>query len=197
MTFPFLAHLFLQGSYILLVPVIFIAQPAVALISGVFIRIGFIALIPTYAYIVCVALLGDVMWYGIGYRWGKPFAHRFGPYFGITKAHVHTVTEMFHAHPNRILLFSKLTNGLGFAIVVLFSAGLARISFRRYMLFNFIGELVWTGCLIGVGFFFGHLYIEVNNLLGRVSLFAGLIVITACVIAFAHYVRRKIGDTLP
>lgn len=197
MTFAFVAHLFLQGSYIILIPIIFIAQPAVALLSGVFIRLGYISFPLTYAYIVCVALTGDMLWYAIGYRYGESFTKRFGPHFGITERHVHTVTRLFHTYPNRILFISKITNGLGFAIVVLFSAGLARIPFRRYMLFNLIGEMAWTGSLIGIGYFFSHLYITVNNVLGRVSLFATFIITIVCVIAIAHYIRKKISEAMP
>ncbi len=186
-----LAALILQYRYAALVPLAFITQPAVALLTGVLIRYGYFDLLPAYLAVVSGAVLGDIMWYYIGYHFGDRFARRFGRYFGMTEAKIETVKHIFNRHDSRILILSKVTNGLGLAVVTLFTAGLSRISFSRYVLFNAIGEGIWTGSLIGIGILFSQLYDQVNGVLGKLSVLGLFVLATAAFIAFVRYLYAR------
>ncbi len=137
-------------------------------------------------------LIGDIIWYSIGYKVGRKFAARFGKYFGITEKNIVNFEKMFHNHKDTILVVSKLTTGFGFATVVLFTAGLVKIPFRRYITINIIGQFVWTALLLFVGYSFAHLYVTFNNIFARSSLIAGAIILIFFIVRYARYMRRKL-----
>ncbi len=166
--------------------------PIIMMLAGVFIRLNFIDLIPAFFALMVGDLIGDIGWYWIGRRWGRPFIAKFGRFFSITEKHVITLEKFFHLYHEKILIVSKLTTGFGFAPLVLFTAGLSNTPFRRYLLINSIGELFWTGLLVSIGFFFTDLYVHVNNLLGRVAMFAGIVIIAIIIFGFGKYIRSKI-----
>jgi len=184
--------LILQYKYFVMVPLIPFAQPFVGMIGGLLSRLDIMELSVVYTVLVGVALVGDMVWYWVGYRWGERFARRFGRFVSVTPAHVAQTKKIFHRYHAPILLVSKVTNGFGFAIVTLFTAGLTKVPFGRYMLFNTVGELVWAGIIVSIGYFFGEAYLRVHDLFGRATLTVFFILFILVTMGFGVYVRRKL-----
>lgn len=157
------------------------------MLVGVAIRVGTLDLIPAYLAVMSGELIGDAIWYGIGYQWGEPFANRFGKYVGIDKSHIELAKRLFEKHDRRILLSSKLTTGFGFAIPILFTAGMTRMSFWRYMLANISGQFFWSGGLIAVGYFFGDWYLRVNNVFEKATVVTIAIIAVFAALGFVKY----------
>lgn len=161
------------------------------LIFGVLIKLGYFGFIPVYLALISGNLIGDVVWYYIGFMWGHKFIGRFGKNFGITEDEVTKVTETFHKHKYPILFVSKITNGFGFALVVLITAGIVRIPFALYMVVNIIGQFIWAGMLIGIGYFFSDLYLQIDTILGRVMVIIGFIIILIIFLKYRKYLKDK------
>jgi membrane protein DedA with SNARE-associated domain len=184
--------LILQYKYLVMVPLIPFAQPLVGMVAGLLARLGLMELWVVYVVLVTVALAGDIMWYWVGYHWGERFVGRFGRFFAVTPGHVESVKHIFNRYHAPILLVSKVTNGFGLAIVTLFTAGLTRIPFGRYMLLNTVGELVWAAMIVAIGYFFGEAYVRVHDLFGRATLTALFILFILALIGVGVYTRRRI-----
>jgi len=165
--------------------------PVLSMVLGVLIRLGCFDFLPAYTALMTGDLIGDVAWYWIGYHFGHRFVGRFGKYFGVTEDGVARMARLFHRYKYRILFLSKISNGLGLALVTLTTAAMVRIPFRIYMAVNLLGQLVWTGFLLGIGYFFSNLYVEINNVFGRVSVVAVAVVILAALSRYQKYLRRK------
>ncbi len=185
-------ELLLQYKYVIMVPLTLVAQPIVGMTAGLFARLGYLEVVPVYLIVLCTALVGDAGWYWVGYHYGERFARRFGHWFSITPAHITQVKKIFHQYHAPILFISKIVNGLGFAIAVLFTAGLTRVPFKRYMLFNLIGESIWSGVVVAVGYYFGEAYLQVHDVLGRVTLITISALVLLLMIGFGRYFRKRI-----
>lgn len=168
--------------------------PWLSLILGVLIRLGFFLFWPVYAALMAGDLIGDVVWYHIGRKYGHGFIARHGARFGITEGGVERMSGLFHKHKDWVLFVSKISNGFGLALVTLMTAGMVRIPFWRYMLINFIGQFIWTGLLVGIGYFFSHMYLTVNNLLGRMALIAFTVLAAAAVWRLWRTMKEKAGE---
>jgi len=179
--------------YVVLYILAFIEGHIITIISGLFIRLGDLSIIPTASAIILGNLTGDVLLYWAGYRWGEKFVLSWGKYFSITDQSIATAKRIFEKYHATILLGSKLTNGFGLAVVILFTAGMTRVSFLKYMLLNILGECMWTVILLFVGYTFGHLYITINNIFGRIFLIAFVIAIVYAFIRMSKYMRSKIS----
>jgi len=170
--------------YVFIVFFAFAEGPFLSMVFGVIVRLGYFSVMPIYLALMVGDLMGDTFWYYVGYFFGHGFIHKFGKYFNITEQNIEKITEIFHRHKHPILFISKITNGFGFGLAVLITAGLAKLPFKKYLAVNILGQFVWTGVLIGVGYFFGDLYIQINNITGR---FFIVVILTVLIIAFLRY----------
>ena len=177
--------------YLILVPAAFVWGLLVCMLVGVAIRLELLHFFPAYFCVMAGELIGDMLWYSIGYRWGERFVARFGRYVGISASQVARAETLFRKYNQRILLSSKLTNGFGFSIPILFTAGMSHLSFFRFMHANLTGQFFWSGGLIAVGYFFGDWYLRVNEVSEKVSIIAlaALLILTG--LGFARYIGKR------
>jgi len=165
--------------------------PILSMLFGVLIRFDLFPFWPVYAALMLGDLIGDVVWYYIGYHFGHRFIRRFGHRFGITEEAVERMTKFFHKYKHPILFISKITNGLGLALVTLMTAGIARIPFWKYMIVNLLGQLIWSGFLLGVGYFFSNLYVQIDNIFWRIGVVAAAAVILFLIYRLQKQLRKK------
>jgi membrane protein DedA with SNARE-associated domain len=189
-------ELILEYKYLVMVPLSLFAQPFVGMTTGFFARLGLMELGVVYAVLVLTALAGDMVWYWVGYHWGERFAKRFGRFVSVTPKHIREVKQFFHTYHDSILLISKVTNGFGLAIVTLFTAGLTRVPFGRYMAINLVGEGVWSAIIVGIGYFFGEAYLRVNDVFGRATLVVAFGLFLLLMIGASKYIRRRLEKKL-
>lgn len=169
-----------------------IEGPILSMIFGVLIKLGYFTFWPAYISLMLGDLFGDTIWYYVGRRYGHGFIKRFGKYVSVTEENVTKVTEVFHRHRYKILFISKISNGLGLSMVTLLTAGMIRIPFFRYLLTNLTGQFIWSGLLIGVGYFFSNLYVQVDTWMGRVSIVISFFVLLWLFMGYKKYLKNKI-----
>lgn len=179
--------LILEYRYAILVPVALVAGFPTGMAVGVAIKLGYLEFFLAYACIMLGELIGDVGWYWIGYRWGEAFSKKYGRFVGLSPQHIDEAKRLFAHYDQRILVSSKLTTGFGFAIPILFTAGMTRMSFWRYMRANLGGQFFWSGGLIAIGYFFSDLYENVSSVEGRVSTIGIAILFLLAVFGFCKF----------
>ena len=158
--------------------------------------IGEFDLVPLYFSLIIADLIGDIGWYCVGRFWGLPFVNKFGHFFSITEKTVQKTTTLFHKYHNRILFISKITMGFGFALVTLITAGIAKVPFKKYLIFNVSGQFIWTAILLLIGYFFGNLYYTIDKSFRDVSLVALAIIVIVLIYGFGRYVSKRLGERL-
>jgi membrane protein DedA with SNARE-associated domain len=139
--------LFFTGAYI--------EGTVVMLTGGLLLRLGVVEFWPLYAALILGDVLSDIMWYWIGYLGARRFVMRWGYLVGATPEIVAKMERRFHKYHLRILVISKLTMGFGLAVPILTTAGMLRVSFKRYCVINIVGSFIWVGFVIFVGYNFG------------------------------------------
>jgi len=192
----YLLGLILQFRYPILVPAAFLWGLLVCMLVGVAVRVGTLEFIPAYACVMAGELIGDVLWYWIGYWRGERFVKRFGGFFGVDSSHIAVAKALFKKYDQRILLSSKLTTGFGFAIPILFTAGMSRMSFWRYMRANLTGQFIWSGALIAVGYFFGDAYLKVDGVFAKITLVSLGVILILLFIGFTRYLGKRMRKNL-
>jgi len=163
----------------------------ISMLAGLLLKLGYLNFVLAYLTLMAADLIGDTGWYCVGYFGGEPFVKRFGKYFNISETEIAIISRLFHKHQDMILFVSKLTMGLGFPFITLTTAGMSKINFKRYILINFGGQLIYTGVLIAIGYFFGNLYISIGGIMGKVALAAIFVVIFILLLRFRRYIRNK------
>jgi membrane-associated protein len=177
--------------YFLIIALAFVEGPIVSMILGVLIKLGYFPFIPIYIALMVGDVLGDSTWYLVGRKWGHAFIRKFGKYVSVTEDKVEMMIRVFHKYKNHILIISKITNGFGLSLVTLIAAGMARIPFLHYFTLNLIGQFIWTGLLVGVGYFFSGLYMEINGVMGKIGVIVGFVVLIGLFLGFINYMKNR------
>jgi len=158
---PFVQQIvvFIESSkYILLFFGTIFEGPLMMLSSGLLYHLGQVEFWPVYLALIFGDLTADVAWYGVGYWGARPFFDKYGHYFSMTPEIIQKVERRFQHYSDRILVISKLTMGLGFALATLTVAGMLRVPFWRYLIINLVCGFVWTAFLFYIGYSFGNIY---------------------------------------
>lgn len=191
---PELAHLLpwlAEYRYWLIFALTIIEGPVIMTFGGFLLKLGYFSFWPLYLVLMLGDLAADALWYGVGYWGGHPFVRRYGRWFSISDAAVAKMENAFHDHQGKILFLSKITMGFGFALAILVAAGTTRVPFRRYISLNAAGQVLWTGLLMGLGYFFGNLYLVVNESLRIMAVVAFVVVLFAILMGVGRYLRTR------
>jgi membrane protein DedA with SNARE-associated domain len=179
-------------KYLLLFLGIVVEGPILMMASGVLIHMGFFNLVFAFSIIVAGDLLGDVIWYYIGYFFAEPFLRKFGKFFKLTPEVFNGAKELFYKHHEKILFISKVTIGLGISLATLMAAGATHVPFKKYLMLNFLGELILVSMLLSIGYFFGQLY---NSIAGTMKIYfivGSIVVIGSILFYFTRYIKRTV-----
>ena len=168
--------------------------PIISILLGVLIKLGFFAFAPSYAAVIAGDLFSDSVWYYVGRFFMSAFIIRFGKYFGVSEDNIVKVKHLFHKYNFPILFISKITNGFGLSLAVLLTAGTVRVPFFRFISVNFLGQFVWSGFLIALGYFFSNLYFTLDTVIGHASVFLMFGVVVAAFFGFTQYLKKKVGQ---
>ena len=181
----------LTYKYLLIFLAAIAEGPVLMTFSGFLLKVGYASFWPLYVVLMAGDLTADILWYGVGYYYAHPFVKRFGHFFGVNEALLAKTQAAFARHQKTILFLSKITMGFGFALVVLITAGMVRVPLRKYILFNALGQFVWTGLLLSVGYFFGNLYLRIDEGLRVMSVFAFVLIVFALLSGINRYLRTR------
>ena len=117
-------------------------------------------------------MIGDVILYGLGYKYGMGFVQDVGKYIGITENLVIRMEKYFEQHGGKTIFAVKSTTGLCWATFT--AAGIVKMDFKKFVKYSFLGGVVWSGFLVAMGYFYGYLWREIKQTLsgsaGRSSL---------------------------
>ena len=135
---------------------------------------------------IVAALIADHAWFIAGRRRGRLLLA------GICKLSlspdtcVRKTDDLIGRHGAPLLLVAKFIPGV--SAVAIPTAAAMGLSYRRFLLFDALGALLWAGAYVGLGMIFSR---EVQRLLDTMASFGGwaLVVLAA---AFALYVLMKL-----
>ena len=100
------------------------------------------------------ATLGDNLGYAIGFRGGRPLLERYRELLRICPAKLERCDRLFARYGAVAVLFARFVFGL--RIVAGPMAGVLRMPWKKFMLFNFLGAFLWVTVIASVGYLFGE-----------------------------------------
>lgn len=163
--------------------------PIVTVMLGSIVKLGYLNITPVLIAVMLGDVIGDITLYSLGYKYGDKAIQKVQEKIDIKDYHVEKVKKIFHKNKYLILFTSKITNGVGFSAVVLLTAGIVRIPFVYYMIANIVGQFIWSGVLLFLGYHFVGIYHQIDSATGKATyLIIGIIVIVA-IYLFMH--RKK------
>jgi len=137
-------------SYLLLILLVATEGPVSTLIGAAAAATGILDIRYVFFSAFFGNVLGDCLWYSIGYVSDIKRIHRFGSWFGLRNHHVDRLEQEMHRHATKLIALSKLAIGL--IIPTLVAAGLARVPWRRWFPLVLSIEILWTLLIVNLGY---------------------------------------------
>ncbi len=123
---------------------------------------------------ICGAILGDNVGFLIGRRGGRALAEKHGPLLGLTARRLRLFDAFFHRHGPKTVCLARFVTGLRvFGAVLAGSSGLA---WRRFLLYNATGAVVWATAIGVAGFLLAESWETLERWIGRTGVVALVVV---------------------
>ncbi|MFA6963172.1 MAG: DedA family protein [Patescibacteria group bacterium] len=94
-------------------------------------------------------LVGSWLAYWIGHRGGRPLIEKYGKYILISKHDLNLADKWFTKYGDATVFFGRLLPVI--RTYISFPAGIAKMNFKRFSIYTFLGALPWTALFAWLG----------------------------------------------
>lgn len=147
-------------------------------------RLPWIVLVGTIA-----ATLGDNLGFAVGYYGGRPLLARYQTLFRIRNRTLERGEELFARYGAVTVFFARFVFGL--RIIAGPLAGVLRMPWRKFMVFNFLGAALWVTVIAGVGYLFGQHWERLQQDVRRIDLSIAILLLVAVALLWWRSRRAK------
>jgi len=103
---------------------------------------------------IASATLGDNIGFFVGLRGGRPLLNRYRQWFRISKEAIANGERVFQRYGPATIFFARFVAGL--RVIAGPLAGILRMEWRRFAIYNFLGATVWVTVIATLGYVFGR-----------------------------------------
>jgi undecaprenyl-diphosphatase len=163
---------------------------SLVLASGFFAHQGILELFPVMLAAGLGAITGDNIGYVLGARLGREWLRRKGSRFGIRKRGLDRVEQFFQRQGPKAVFFGRF---VGFArALVPFVAGASDMPYRRFVLYDAAGAVLWTIGFVTLGYLVGASWQVAEKWISRGGLLlAGILLAVGLVVWLGRRRRRR------
>jgi len=145
-------------------------------------HLGWIIVVAT-----CATTLGGELGYAVGLHGGRPLLDRYQSFFRIPPAMMKRGERMFARYGAAAIFFARFVFGMRVFAGPL--AGVLRMKWRAFALFNFLGASVWVTCIASAGYLFGQHWRSLLRAIQRFDI--AVLIVAAAVILFLWWRYRR------
>lgn len=129
-------------------------------------------------------VVGSIPAYYVGMFGGRPLAEKYGKYVLISKKDLDMADRWFEKHGDIIIFIARLLPAV--RTFIAFPAGVAKMNMPKFIIYTFIGSLIWCWVLAYAGMKFGEHWVDLKVYFHQFH----YVIIAAGVIFLVWYVRR-------
>ncbi|MBI4019965.1 MAG: DedA family protein [Candidatus Aenigmarchaeota archaeon] len=127
--------------------------------AGAIAALGSMNVFALFALLSIAAIAGDTINYWIGHRWGVRLFSGHSRLF--RKEYLKKTEGFYRRHGGKVIVIARFIPVI--RTFAPFVAGIGRMSYGKFILYNILGGITWTAIFIFGGFFFGNLPVVREN----------------------------------
>ena len=137
---------------------------------------------------VAAATLGDNLGYAIGHYGGRPLLEKYRRFFHIFPSHIAQGERLFEKHGAVAVFFARFVFGM--RIITGPLAGVLRMHWKKFALFNFLGAAAWVAAVASAGYLFGSHWNRLVRWVGDADIV--IVIIVALIVAAVIWRARQL-----
>jgi membrane protein DedA with SNARE-associated domain len=147
-------------------------------------RLPWIILVATIA-----ATLGDNLGFALGYYGGRPLLVRYQSLFKIQNRTIERGEKLFARYGAVTIFFARFVFGM--RIIAGPLAGVLRMPWRKFMVFNFLGAALWVTVISTAGYLFGQRWERLAQDVKRFDISVAILLFLAAIFLWWRSRREK------
>lgn len=128
--------------------------------------------------------IGSIAAYVFGFYAGRPLILRYGKYILIREKHLVTAEEWFEKWGDKATFIARLLPVI--RTVISLPAGIAKMNFKKFVFYSFVGSVPWTFALAYVGYVLGSEWESIKGVFRELD----VVVVVAAIAVVIYYVYR-------
>jgi membrane protein DedA with SNARE-associated domain len=145
-------------------------------------RLPWIIVVATIA-----ATAGDNLGFALGHYGGRPLLARYQAFFRIKDATVARGESLFEKYGSLTIFFARFVFGM--RIIAGPLAGVLRMHWRRFAVFNFLGAGLWVTVISVAGYLFGQHWGRLERIVQRFDV--AVAILAVLVVAWLWWRKRR------
>jgi len=185
--------LLLKFKYAVLFPLGVVEGPVISLVVGFLINKGIFSFWIAFPILLLGDIIPDTIFYLLGFYGQKTkFVQRLISRKDFLANHLLVIERLWLDHPRKIMFFGKLTYGM--AILFLTSAGMVKLSFKKFISNAILVSVTQYGVIVLVGYLLGNSYEIASGYIKYFYYLFGIFAVVGIVGYYfvAKYAREKI-----
>ncbi|MEO9229909.1 MAG: DedA family protein [Devosia sp.] len=144
------------------------------------------------AFAAAGAIVGDSIGFWIGHKLGFPLLMRYGARIGLTESRLKLGRYMFMRHGGKVVFFGRFVTLLRTLTALL--AGANRMQWRRFLMFNAAGGVVWATTYGLAAYFAGQQLHEISGVVSFALVGIGVIAAVAGLLLVRRHEKSLIAE---
>ena len=183
-TFPIILQWVTQHGYPLIFLVMIAEGPVTTAACSFAATFGYFSLPIIFLLSFMGDIVGDFIWYGVGYFGGAPMIKKFGHFFKVSPDKIEKLRTFFERHPGKtlaVIKFSPLIPAVGLIMV-----GSSRMSIKKFIKNISIIILPKTLLFMAMGYFFGNIFNVLYKYIKNGLYALGIVTAAAWLVIYAY-----------
>jgi membrane protein DedA with SNARE-associated domain len=135
------------------------------------------------------AAIGDNIGFALGHYGGRPLLARYQAFFRLKDATLERGEGLFARYGAVTIFFARFVFGM--RIIAGPMAGVLRMPWRTFTIFNFLGAGLWVTVISGAGYLFGQHWGRLERNIGRFDVVAAILALLAVAYLWRRTRRRN------
>lgn len=137
-------------------------------------------------------VIGSILTYYFGLKFGRLFVLRFGKYFFIKEKHLEYTEKLFQKYGDKISFLGRLLPAIRTYISL--PCGIAKMNLFKYSIYTFFGSVIWNTMFTYIGIQLGSNWQDIDNYSIYLEIVSGCVIVAFVIWFIAKTLKKRNSD---
>jgi membrane protein DedA with SNARE-associated domain len=140
-------------------------------------------------------VIGSILTYYFGLKFGRLFVLRFGKYFFIKEKHLEYTEKLFQKYGDKISFLGRLLPAIRTYISL--PCGIAKMNVFKYSIYTFFGSVIWNTMFTYIGIQLGSNWQDIDNYSIYLEIVSGCVIVAFVIWFITKTLRKRNSNIKP